>query len=182
MTEKTMTKAKAVMVPRFMVQALTECLDAGCVPSIREGEGGSSHSVWFVEFRLFDERKWREFTVLVTSSYSGKFLAFVPFAGPGFDGLQEYKSMAACVALAKVAVAGLKWSMTDAGRLRHEPSGVEFVVTPGDGFTDVVVAEDSLTRFNSEMRMKFAPADEVARQLMNLAQEGAGWIAGRKMA
>ncbi len=61
MTEKATTKAKAVMVPRFIVQALTECLDAGVVPLIREGEGGNSNSVWFVEFRLFDERRWHEF-------------------------------------------------------------------------------------------------------------------------
>lgn len=91
-----------VMIPKFIITALAQCLDAGVVPSIRHGQGGNSHTVWIVSFTLQEETgKLHDFEVRVTSSYSQQFLDFLPFSGLGFDGLQDYRSMADCVELAK---------------------------------------------------------------------------------
>lgn len=96
-----------VMIPAFILAALQQCLEAKVVPSIRAGQGGNSHSVWFISFTVFDGRKLHDFEVRVNSSYSQKFLDFLCFSGPGFDGLIERRSMADCVALAKANVDAL---------------------------------------------------------------------------
>lgn len=98
------------ITPVFIVVALSECIDADVVPSIRAGHGGNSHSVWFIKFRIWVDlegymSKYHDFEVKVTSSYSQKFLGFTLFKGEGFDGLTEMRSMADCVARAKSNVA-----------------------------------------------------------------------------
>lgn len=90
-----------VTIPRFILKALTECLDAGVVPSVRSGQGGNSHSVWLISFTVNHDGKLHEFTVRVTSSYSQQFIDFVCFCGPGFDGLITLRSMADCVVRAR---------------------------------------------------------------------------------
>lgn len=96
-----------VMIPAFILAALQQCLESKVVPSIRQGEGGNSHSVWFISFTVFDGRKLHDFEVKVTSSYSQQFLDFCCYSGAGFDGLIERRTMADCVALAKANVAAL---------------------------------------------------------------------------
>jgi hypothetical protein len=105
-------KMEFTLIPAFIVQALTECLNAGVVPSIRAGQGGNSHSVWFIKFSVRVDReghmsRYHDFEVMVTSSYSQKFLDFTLFKGQGFDGLTEMRSMASCIAQAKANVPAL---------------------------------------------------------------------------
>ncbi len=99
-------------IPAFIVKALNESIEAGVVPSIRAGQGGNSHSVWFIKFSVRIDRegrmsKYHDFEVKVTSSYSQQFLDFTLFKGEGFDGLTEMRSMAACVARARANVEAL---------------------------------------------------------------------------
>jgi len=98
--------------PAFIVKALAECIEAGVVPSIREGLGGNSHSIWFVKFSVRVDRegcmsKYHSFTVKITSSYSQQFLDFTLFEGEGFDGHTTMRSMADCVARARANVEAL---------------------------------------------------------------------------
>jgi len=103
------------MIPSFILEALSECLQAGVVPSVCEGRGGNSHSVWYIKFTVRQERggsydKLHDFEVKVTSSYSQGFLDFTPFTGPSarFDGLGGgLRSMRECVEAAKADVAAL---------------------------------------------------------------------------
>lgn len=98
--------------PAFIVKALSECIESGVVPSIRAGQGGNSHSTWFIKFSVRVDReghmsKYHDFEVKVTSSYSQQFLDFDLFKGEGFDGLVVMRSMADCVNRAKANVAAL---------------------------------------------------------------------------
>lgn len=93
-------------IPAFIVKALSESIEAGVTPSIRAGQGGNSHSVWFIKFSLRVDQdsqlsKYHDFEVKVTSSYSQQFLDFTLLKGEGFDGLTEKRSMADCVARAR---------------------------------------------------------------------------------
>lgn len=93
-----------VTIPKFILAALQQCIDAGCVPSIRKGQGGNSHSTWVIKFsvRVDHEDRMSEyhvFEVKVTSSYSQQFLEFV-FCAPHADG-NNYLSMGDCVRAAK---------------------------------------------------------------------------------
>lgn len=99
-------------IPAFIVKALSESIEGGVLPSIRAGQGGNSHSVWFIKFMIRVDRdgkmsKYHEFEVKVTSSYSQQFLDFTLFKGEGFDGLTEMRSMADCVARARANVEAL---------------------------------------------------------------------------
>lgn len=94
------TSIQNVTIPRFILAALGECLDAGLVPSIRQGTGGNSHSVWFISFNIYDGKKHHAFEIKTTSSYS-QFLEF-----SCFDGFQENDffpgaSFKHCINLAK---------------------------------------------------------------------------------
>lgn len=99
-----------VTIPKFILAALQQCLDAGCVPSIRAGQGGNSHSTWVIKFsvRVDHEGRMSEyhyFEVKVVSSYSQQVLEFY-FCGPHADG-KNYLSMGDCVARARANVEAL---------------------------------------------------------------------------
>ena len=100
-------------IPSFILTALQQCAAAGVVPSVREGQGGNSHSVWFIKFAIRVDRdghmsKYYYFEVKVTSSYSQQFLDFTPFSGgKDFDGLTNRRSMAECLMLAQANVEAL---------------------------------------------------------------------------
>ena len=102
-----MSKPAAVLIPKFILTQLQACMDAGVVPSIRQGEGGNSHSVWYIGFGLIDKRVQKyygvstSFEVKITSSYSQQFLDIVGHDGPGFDGFIEFTSIGAAVAAAR---------------------------------------------------------------------------------
>jgi len=104
MTTKTFT-----IIPRFILAALHDVADEKLVPSVREGEGGNSHSVWFIKFTISERRadafdKLHDFVVKVTSSYSQQFLEFTPYSGAGFDGTVSLASMRQCIEAARAAV------------------------------------------------------------------------------
>jgi hypothetical protein len=97
------TSVPYTLVPAFILEALSECLSFGIEPSLRAGEGGNSHSVWFIKFTVRQEntggfRKLHDFEVKVTRSYQ-QFLEFTPFSGPSprFDGLLQWRSMRECI-------------------------------------------------------------------------------------
>lgn len=99
------------ITPDFIVNALLESTSAGVVTSVRAGQGGNSHSVWFIKFCVRVDRdgqlsKYHDFEVKVTLSYQ-KFLDFTLYSGLGFDGLTDMRSMAECVARARANVAAL---------------------------------------------------------------------------
>lgn len=94
---------QTVQIPRFILTALGECLDQGIVPSIRQGSGGNSHSVWFISFNIFDGKKHHAFEIKVTSSYS-QFLEFSCFDGFLENDYFPGTSLMRCINLAKKQV------------------------------------------------------------------------------
>ena len=89
-------------IPKFIHEALGQCLEAGTVPSIRDGQGGNSHSAWIIEFKLFDGKRYHSFQSNVVSSYGQQFLEFSPLSGPGFvRNFSRFRSMTDILALAK---------------------------------------------------------------------------------
>ena len=93
------------IIPAFIASAINDCIEAGVVPIIRSGEGGNSHSVWFIKFNIRVDAegrmsKYHEFEVKITSSYQ-RFLEFTLFSGEGFDGMTQVRSMADCLTTAR---------------------------------------------------------------------------------
>jgi hypothetical protein len=98
--------AEYTQIPKFIVDILEQCLDAGIVPSIRSGARGNSHSVWFIKFTQtrYNAKKYcgevQTFEVKITSSYN-KFLDFTLFSGPGFDGIETVPNITRAIMLAR---------------------------------------------------------------------------------
>lgn len=79
------------LIPQLILNALQVCLPAGLVPSVRSGQGGDSHSVWFVKFMVRKAHpghydKLHAFEVPVPSSYSQQFLNSPPSLVPASTG------------------------------------------------------------------------------------------------
>lgn len=72
--------SNSVIIPKIILAALAECLEAGLVPSIRSGAGGNSHSIWVVSFSILSGAKLHEFEVRIVSSYAS-FLEFSAHSG-----------------------------------------------------------------------------------------------------
>lgn len=68
----------------------------------------------------------------------------------------------------------LAWSRLPNGRLRHD-TGAEFIATPGDGFTDVRVAPETLKAFQAAELARGVPLHDIAQRLMRLAREANRW-------
>lgn len=66
------------------------------------------------------------------------------------------------------------WSQLPNGRLRHI-SGAEFVLAPGNGFTDVKVAPETLAEYQSFELARGVPLHDLAKRLMRLAREAGEW-------
>ena len=94
------------ITPQFIIDTLQECLNAGIVPSIRQGKGGNSHTSWFVEFGLLANGRVRSFYVKITSSY-GLSADFCGFSFDGFNEFEEFKSITPLIVMAKKAIAEL---------------------------------------------------------------------------
>lgn len=68
------------------------------------------------------------------------------------------------------------WSRLPNGRLRHI-SGAEFVLLPGDGFTDVKAAPETLGEYQAFELARGVPLHDLAQRLMRLAREAGEWHA-----
>lgn len=68
------------------------------------------------------------------------------------------------------------WSRLPNGRLRHI-SGAEFVLLPGDGFTDVNAAPETLAEYQSFELARGVPLHDMEQRLMRLAREAGEWHA-----
>jgi hypothetical protein len=95
-----------VMTPKFVVDALADCLRADVVPEIRTGQKGNSHSVWHIRFQIRADRPkacsvYTEFEVKITSSYQ-KFIEF-EFIKGNIDGSLLIRSMSEAVNMARCA-------------------------------------------------------------------------------
>ena len=66
------------------------------------------------------------------------------------------------------------WTRLPNGRLRHI-SGVEFTVEPGDGFTDINTADDTLAEFQAYELARGVPVHDLAQRLTRLAKEAGEW-------
>jgi hypothetical protein len=97
------TSTQNVTIPRVILAVLGECLDAGLVPSIRQGTGGNSHSVWFISFNIYDGKKHHLFEIKTTASYS-KFLEFYCFYGFKENDFFPGSTLKRCIDLAKKQV------------------------------------------------------------------------------
>ena len=62
------------------------------------------------------------------------------------------------------------WTRLPNGRLRHI-SGVEFTVEPGEGFTDINAADDTLAECQAYELARGVPVHDLAQRLMRLARE-----------
>ena len=71
------------------------------------------------------------------------------------------------------------WSRLPNGRLRHI-SGAEFLLLPGDGFTDVKAAPETLDEYQSFELARGVPLHDLAQRLMRLAREAGEWHAGNQ--
>jgi hypothetical protein len=67
------------------------------------------------------------------------------------------------------------WTRLPNGRLRHI-SGVEFTVEPGEGFTDINAADDTLAEFQAYELARGVPVHDLAQRLMRLAREAGDWL------
>ena len=68
------------------------------------------------------------------------------------------------------------WSRLPNGRLRHI-SGAEFILTPGDGFTDVNVAPETLDEYQAFELARGVPLHDLVQRLQRLAREANEWHA-----
>ena len=68
------------------------------------------------------------------------------------------------------------WSRLLNGRLRHI-SGAEFLLLPGDGFTDVKAAPETLGEYQAFELARGVPLHDLAQRLMRLAREAGEWRA-----
>ncbi len=66
------------------------------------------------------------------------------------------------------------WQRLSSGRLRHI-SGAEFIVTPGDGFTDINAAPETLKEYQAYELARGVPLHDLAKRLMRLAREAGEW-------
>lgn len=66
------------------------------------------------------------------------------------------------------------WSRLPNGRLRHS-SGAEFVLIPGNGFTDVKAAPETLAEYQEYELARGVPLHDLAQRLMRLAREAHEW-------
>lgn len=66
------------------------------------------------------------------------------------------------------------WARLPNGRLRHV-SGAEFVLIPGDGFTDVKAAPETLCEYQTYELACGVPLHDLAKRLMRLAREAHEW-------
>ena len=69
------------------------------------------------------------------------------------------------------------WSRLPNGRLRHI-SGAEFILIPGDGFTDVRAAPETLSEYQTYELARGVPLHDLAKRLMRLAREANEWHRG----
>lgn len=67
------------------------------------------------------------------------------------------------------------WTRLPSGRLRHI-SGAEFVVSPGDGYTDIDVAPETLAEYQAFELARGVPAHDLAQRLIRLAREAGEWL------
>ncbi len=67
------------------------------------------------------------------------------------------------------------WTRLPNGRLRHI-SGAEFVMTRGDGYTDINAAPETLDEFQSFELARGVPVHDLAQRLMRLAREAGEWL------
>lgn len=97
-------KSSDVLIPKVIFNLLGDVLNANLVPSIREGQGGPSHSVWVLSFQIADaQNNLHRFEVKLTSSYQ-QFLDLRP-KGLGFDGLTQFERMDAVIKAARENIA-----------------------------------------------------------------------------
>ena len=68
------------------------------------------------------------------------------------------------------------WYRLPNGRLRHI-SGAEFILLPGDGFTDVRAAPETLGEYQDYELARGVPLHDLAKRLMRLAREANEWSA-----
>ncbi len=66
------------------------------------------------------------------------------------------------------------WSRLPNGRLRHI-SGAEFVLIPGNGFTDVKAAPETLAEYQEYELARGVPLHDLAQRLMRLVREAHEW-------
>lgn len=67
------------------------------------------------------------------------------------------------------------WSRLPNGRLRHI-SGAEFVVSPGDGYTDIDAVPETLAEYQAFELARGVPAHDLAQRLIRLAREAGEWL------
>ena len=66
------------------------------------------------------------------------------------------------------------WSRLPNGRLRHI-SGAEFLPLPGDGFTDVKAAPETLGEYQTYELARGVPLHDLVQRLQRLAREANDW-------
>ena len=66
------------------------------------------------------------------------------------------------------------WSRLPNGRLRHI-SGAEFTLVPGEGFTDVRVAPETLGEYQSFELARGVPVHDLVQRLQRLCREAHKW-------
>lgn len=67
------------------------------------------------------------------------------------------------------------WSRLPSGRLKHI-SGLEFEITHGDGYTDVVLEQSTMDEFQRHERARGVPVHDLVRRLQRLCHEANDWI------
>lgn len=67
------------------------------------------------------------------------------------------------------------WSRLPSGRLRHI-SGLEFEVTVGDGYTDVVLEPSTMAEFQRHECARGVPVHDLVRRLQRLCYEANDWL------
>ena len=67
------------------------------------------------------------------------------------------------------------WSRLPNGRLRHI-SGAEFTLVPGDGFTDIKAAPETLGEFQNYELARGVPLHDLVQRLQRLAREAGEWL------
>lgn len=66
------------------------------------------------------------------------------------------------------------WSRLPNGRLRHV-SGIECILSPGDGFTDVRVARETLDEYQTSELARGVPLHDLGQRLQRLCREAHEW-------
>lgn len=67
------------------------------------------------------------------------------------------------------------WSRLPNGNLQHI-SGAMFTVERGDGYTDIVVARETLQEFQAHELARGVPVHDLAARLQRLAREAHDWL------